>query len=472
MSDSPVTTSLKNLPSPKGKLLLGHYPQFKTTTKHQFLEDSVAECGTLFKINLVGKEFLVSANPELNSSILKARPKTFRRLPKIDSVLQEMGVFGVFNAEGEDWKRHRQLTSESLTAKKVKGYYPTIIEKSERLVDKFLDYSASKKNIDIQRELMLYTIEVTTSITFGYQLEVINEKEEAFQQDLEQVFTMINGRTVAPLPIWRFYKQEKDKSLVQSLKNIEDVIYTVIAEAKQRLIDTPELNESPSNFLEALLSESKGSTFTDKEIYGNVFTMLMAGEDSTSSSIAWVIYYLAQHPEIVKKVREEANTIYTNNVAPQSYQDFQTLKYANAVVQETIRLKPTTTQQIVQANEASVLHGVEIPKDTRLILLNRYAQLQEEHFYKASEFIPERWLKTGRPVIGNHTPDVVKGFGGGPRFCPGMNLAMAEMVSLVSMLCKQFDFNLTVAPEDVKERHAFIVYPENLFVQLTAVNGL
>ena len=78
----PVTKSVKNLPTPKGHFLLGHLKEFNVSNKHKVLERWVDECGEIFKINFVGKLFIVSANPELNSDILKLRPEKFRRFSK------------------------------------------------------------------------------------------------------------------------------------------------------------------------------------------------------------------------------------------------------------------------------------------------------------------------------------------------------------------------------------------------------
>ncbi len=464
------TINLDQLPSPKGTFILGHYPNFKSNDKHVFLEESVEKCGDLYSINLVGQKFVVSAIPELNNEILKARPKLFKRLPKINSVLQEMGISGVFNAEGDLWKKHRKLTAESLSLKKVKGYFPIVLQKSKSLLYKFEQFSKSQKSIDIQREFMFFTIDVTTAIAFGYELDAIHGKDAVFQKHLERIFMMLNERNFSPIPIWKIYKRAKDKELESSLKHIETTIYKFIAQAKENLKNDPKLKEQPRNFLEALLIENSDGSFSDKEVYGNIFTMLLGGEDSTSSSLSWILYYLAQHPEIINKVREEAHSIYGDHLTPKSFEEYQQLEYTNAVVQETLRIHPTTTQQIVQANEDCQILGLDIKKHTKLILLNRYAQRLDKHFSEAMVFKPERWLKSKCPMHQNHDVSTIKAFGGGPRLCPGMNLALSEMVTLTSMICKQFDIELAVKKEEVSEKHSFIVYPENLYIKLSKVN--
>ena len=227
--------TIKDLKSPKGHFLLGHLPQFNASNKHQVLERWVDECGDLFKINFVGKQFIVSANPEINAEILKLRPEKFRRFSKINEILEEMGILGVFNVEGEVWKRHRKPTSEALSLKKVRGFFPIIFSKTEQLLNKWQRYAEVSQVFDVQKEFMSYTIDITTSIAFGYNLDTINNKTDDFQKHLEHIFPMINERITAPLPLWRFYKKKKDKDLIASLNAIEKLVHKFIAEAKERV---------------------------------------------------------------------------------------------------------------------------------------------------------------------------------------------------------------------------------------------
>ncbi|MDD7884953.1 cytochrome P450 [Flavivirga sp. 57AJ16] len=456
---------INDLKSPKGTFLLGHLPQFNTYNKHQVLERWVEECGELFKIHFVGKPFVVSANPDFNNKMLRLRPEGFKRFSKIDDILKEMGIDGVFNAEGAVWKRHRKPTAEALNVKNVKAYYPIILDKTKRILEKFKNYSQEKTVVDVQKEFMAFTIDITTEIAFGHKLDTINDKANSFQKHLEVIFPMINARVTAPIPIWRYFKREKDKTLDESLKSIEKIIYEFIDGAKRRLTEHPKLKEAPSNFLEALLIENEGVHFTDEEIYGNVFTMLLAGEDTTSNSLSWGLFYLAQHPGIVAKVREEAKEVYAE-ATPNNYENIEDLKYANAVVQEAMRLKPTTPQLYLESNKDVVIDNVAIPKGTRIILQNKVAQTHSDYFSNPNDFVPERWLASACPMHKNHAPNVMGAFGAGPRYCPGMHLAKTEMIALISTLCKHFDFKLEVEPEAIRERFEFTMYPENLKVTL------
>lgn len=461
-----TTTLLKDLNSPKGSFISGNLNDFKKKNKHRILEKWAKEYGELYTIKLGPIKVLVSVNTEFNNTVLKHRPDKFRRLSKINEVFVEMGFHTVFNAEGENWKKQRKPVAEALNLKKVKGYYPIIKEKTSNLISKIESYANTGNSVDIINDFIAFTIDVTTEIAFGYKLNTIHNKQDSFQNHLELIFPMINDRITSPIPIWRFFPKAKDRELKKSLKAIEVIIFQFIKKAKERIIENSDLRENPSNFLEALLieSEKEDTVFDEKTLYGNVIAMLLAGEDTTSNTLSWTLYYLAQNPEIVKVIRKESVDNYSNHV-PESYDEIASLKYANAAIQEAIRLKPTTPIMFFQPNEDIIINNLSVPKNTNIIIQNSFASMQESNFSDPEKFDPNRWIKSECPYHKNHNPKVIKAFGGGSRLCPGMNLSLVEMTTAISSICKQFDISLSVDPLAVKENFAFTVSPENLKVQ-------
>ncbi|MTI32572.1 cytochrome P450 [Xanthovirga aplysinae] len=468
--DAPIQ-SIKDLPSPKGTFLLGNLPEFQNQEKHLVLEKWVEECGKLFKINLLGKEFVVSADPDLNHQILKHRPDMFRRFFKISEIMEEMGIMGVFNAEGNAWKKHRKLTSEALNMRNIKGFFPTISQVTHRLFRKLKAFDVEGKEVDVQKLMMRYTVDITTVIAFGYPMNTLENEGDVIQGHLEKIFPMVNQRITAPLTYWRFLKLRKDRELDNALLEIEKTIMDFISEARNRLKQNPDLKEKPGNFLEALLvQQEKEGNFSDHEVFGNVFTLLLAGEDTTSNSISWALFYLAQNPAAVKKIRQETQSIFPSTSHPVDYEMINRLKYTEAVAMEAIRLKPVTPNLYFQALEDTQINNFLFKQGTTIMMQNKVAQTSDDNFAEAGKFIPERWLKTGCPVHGAHKPEMIKAFGSGPRFCPGKNLAMHEMIMSLSMICKNFDLELVVKPEKVKEIFAFTMYPENLWLRFKTLD--
>lgn len=460
--------NIDNLPSPKGLPIVGHLPKFNANNKHKVLENWVKEVGDVYKISLMGKKFIVSANPEINYEILKSRPDNFRRFFKINEIMSEMGIIGLFNAEGEQWKQHRLLTAEALNSKNVQSFFPTLQLVTERMYHRWNDFAKTETVIDIQKEMVRYTVDITTTIAFGYDINTLQKEGDVIQDHLEKIFPMINKRITAPIPVWRYFKSRKDKEFDKAIKAIEALVQQFIKEAKERLKNDPDLEVNPTNFLEALLVEQKkNGNFTDQEVFGNVFTILLAGEDTTSNSISWTLYYLAQYPEVFQKVRDEADQVFPETSCPNSNDAVAALKYTEVVCMEAMRLKPVTPNLYMQALEDITVQNLEIKKGQTVMMQNKVPQTDELHFTNAEAFIPERWIPKACPMHDKHSPQIMRVFGAGPRFCPGRNLAIQEMKMAISMICKNFNLTLTVKPEEVKEIFSFTMFPGNLKVKLT-----
>ena len=145
--------------------------------------------------------------------------------------------------------------------------------------------------------------------------------------------------------------------------------------------------------------------------------------------------------------------------------DVERLKYIEAVTHETMRLKPVAPVLFLESNEDVEIGGVAVPKETAVFLLTLHAGLQDKHFGAADQFRPERWLEAA-PVSGcPHNAKAFIPFGAGPRFCPGRQLAMVEIKTVMAMLCAGFEVSKTEQPQPVGEIFSFTMMPENLFVR-------
>lgn len=455
------------LPSPPKHFILGHLPEFKSQSSHLVAQKWIKETGNLFRINFAGKRVIVSADPDVNRQILKSRPHDFRRFYKISEVMEEMGVLGAFNAEGKTWEHHRKLTAEALNFKNTKSYFPTIVSMTDRLLRRWRKVADNKQPIDVQKELMRYTVDITTTIAFGYDTKTLERDDDVIQQHLEKIFPMIHKRITAPIPYWRFIKFKKDKELLFALSEIEKQVNHFISMARERLKAQPSLRENPTNFLEALLVEQqKTGNFTDKEVFGNVLTILLAGEDTTSNTISWILYFLAINPKITDTIRSEVERVCGDKLFPDAYEEVSKLKYTEAVAMEAIRIKPVAPFLYVQALTDTVVNGIEIKKGSVVMVNVQAAHLQEENFGDPDKFLPERWINGKCPFPHAHKSEVIQTFGSGPRYCPGKNLAMLEMVIAVAMICKNFNFEFAMNPEAIEEVCAFTMYPKNLLLSL------
>lgn len=463
-----MSLTYSDLKGPKTLPVLGNIHQIKLNDLHNQLEGWSNEFGTVFKLALK-PPMIVVTDPEIIQVILKERPDDFLRMKKMDGVLREAGVHGLFNAEGEDWKVHRRVVAKGLDVNHQQQYFPAMITSLSRLYNKWKKNADGNSSFDVQKDLMRFTVDVSTTLAFGYEMNTLEQEGEVIQQEMEKIFPVIFSRINAPIPYWRLFKFKKDRDFDKALLKINELVDEFIASGKSKLIDNPELKVKPTNILEAMLVAAEEEKFTDHEIRSNLMTLLLAGEDTTALSVAWTIYLLCKHPEIQTKLQQEADEFIKS---PATFmEDYQAvnsgLPYTTAVAMEAMRLKPVAPLLLFEATRDVEIKGYLFQKGSTILTQNRHGSMQPEYFENPTKFYPERWLiaREKRKSVGHNT-DAYSPFGGGPRFCPGRNLAMLEMKLLISMMMKNFTIEMTTPMDDVKEIMAFTMGPSAYNIKL------
>src|SRR3989338_1146789 len=124
---------LKQLPGPKGYPLVGNIPILDLPNLHLQIEDWAREYGDVFRLRLGPVSQTIITRPSLIHKIMHARPKEFTRLLKMNTIIREGGVHGVFNVEGEEWRLHRKIVAKGLDVKHQQEFYPSMELTLERL---------------------------------------------------------------------------------------------------------------------------------------------------------------------------------------------------------------------------------------------------------------------------------------------------------------------------------------------------
>jgi cytochrome P450 len=352
----------------------------------------------------------------------------------------------------------------------LKGFFPTLQKITARLMKRWELQCAEGKDCAAQKDLMRFTVDVTTNLAFGYDLSTLDGTGagEGIQTHLEKIFPALQRRINVPFPYWRYFRLPKDRVLDRAIRKVYGLINEILAGTRREIERNPELKTKPANFLHALLSsqEQEGSALSNDELVAHVLTILVAGEDTTANAISWMMYFSLLYPEVQEKMYAEALQVLGNRDWFETYQDTERLTYIEAVANESMRLKPVAPFLMLEAIDDIQVSGVQIPKGTKVVPMTSFAAVQEENFTHAAEFRPERWLEEFRPDFPIHNVKASLPFGGGPRFCPGRNLALLEMKTTMAMACRKFRFSPPRNGQKMREELAFVVIPANFWVSL------
>ena len=463
-----MTVKLSELPSPKGWPVVGNFFDVDPRRFHLILEDWCSKLGPAFTFSVGSKRILCLAYPDEINQILRARPHTFRRRKTFETVIKEMGFNGLFSSEGENWKRQRKIVAQALNSAHLNRFFPHLMRSTSRLRNRWGDAASNNSSVDLCRDLMRYTVDITSELAFGVDVNTIETDGPIIQQHLDKVFPMLGKRVNMPIPVWRWFPSKKDKELLAALDAISIEINAIIADCKQRINADPSILSSPTNFLEAIIAaqHEHGEEFSDQDIYANVLTLLLAGEDTTANTIAWAVNYFVDCPAYLERARAEVDNIVGKEQLPNAASQLSEFKFIEAFANETMRLKPVAPLNGLETNEPTQIGDIEVPAGTPVLALTRYCAVQEQYFSNAKQFDPDRWLAPQSQD--NHNANAFLPFGTGPRFCPGRNLALTEIKMCLAMLVKHFNFKRAPHPVPVSERLAFTMYPANLHLLFSA----
>jgi cytochrome P450 len=458
---------IADLPGPQGLPFLGNALQFRSPSLHLELEAWAAQYGPYYQLRAAGRRILVLSDHQVVASVLRDRPGAFSRTARLREIGQEMGLQpGVFSAEGEDWMRQRRMVMAGFDPGHVRAYYPALVKVAQRLVKRWTHAARRHETIVLQSDLMRYTVDTIAGLAFGAEVDTLGSDGDVIQQHLDKVFPALFRRITAPIPLWRLFPSRADRALARSMLEVNKAVDSFIVQARTRMQAEPQRHTQPQNLLEAMLAaaDRPDSGLTDAQVAGNVMTMLLAGEDTTANTIAWMIYLLWTHPQALSRACDEVRDKVRDCQQP-TMDEVADLEFIEACIHETMRLKPVGPQLPLQANADVLVGDVQVPKGTIVINLLRVDSVREDLVPQAALFEPERWLEANNPAKRLSTP-----FGAGPRICPGRYLAMLEMKIAMTVLLGHFDIEFvgTADGRAPQERLSFAMMPVGLQMRLRA----
>jgi cytochrome P450 len=462
-----------DLPGPPQLPLVGNALQIRASRMHHQLEGWTRRYGPAYRLCIGRRDILVLTDHRLIGAALRDRPTRFRRPTYAGFIMRELGFEeGLFFANDERWARQRRMVMAGFDPGHVKAYFPSLLRVAARLRARWLDAARRGATIDLQADLMRYTVDAIAGLAFGADVNTLQSDEDVIQRHLNRIFPALFRRTLAPIRYWRRFKLPRDHRLDASVAEVKRAIEGFIAAARARLDAEPQRRTQPANLLEAMVlaADREGSGVDDRDVAGNVLVMLVAGEDTTANTLAWTLHFLFRDPDALARARAE---VARHAPDPRAFtpEQIAALDFVEACCHETMRLKPVAPLLSAQAVHDTSLGDLQVPAETIVLALMRHDALAERHFADPGAWRPQRWLG-GDGSVGATAASakrVSMPFGAGPRVCPGRYLALTEMKLALAMVLSSFELDEvgTAGGGEVREHLAFSMGPLGLRMRLS-----
>ncbi|KAL5662422.1 hypothetical protein ACJX0J_029547, partial [Zea mays] len=203
------------------------------------------------------------------------------------------------------------------------------------------------------------------------------------------------------------------------------------------------------HFVDALFTLKQQYDLSEDTVIGLLWDMITAGMDTTVISVEWAMAELVRNPRVQKKLQEELDRVVGRDRVMLET-DFQNLPYLQAVVKESLRLHPPTPLMLPHKASSNVkIGGYNIPKGAN-VMVNVWAVARDPKVWSNPlEYRPERFLEENIDIKGSDFR--VLPFGAGRRVCPGAQLGINLVASMIGHLLHHFEWSLPegTRPEDV-----------------------
>lgn len=243
-----------------------------------------------------------------------------------------------------------------------------------------------------------------------------------------QMSEYINYRFGQLFPPPLFIPTRHNRQLRQARRTLDQVIYRMIQERRQR-------GEDKGDFLSMLMlakDEDTGEGMTDEQVRNEISLMMFAGHETTAVALTWAFYLLSQHPAAEDKLHAELAEVLSERTP--TVQDLPSLRYTRRVIEETLRLYPPALGVNRQSVEADEIGGYRLPANASVSLIF-YNVHRDPRFWEAPEqFEPERF--TPERSVERH-PFAYLPFGGGPRQCIGSTFALTEAQLVLACIAQR-----------------------------------
>ncbi|EFJ22054.1 hypothetical protein SELMODRAFT_151517 [Selaginella moellendorffii] len=402
---------------------------------------------------------------------------------------------GIFNSDGEMWKRHRKLASYEFSSKKVNEYSGQVFRKAAVRMMEVLENIASKKtSFDFQDISMRMTLDSICEVAFGVELNTLSPSLPAvpFAASFDRVNELIVRRLIGPVwKILRALNLGSERELKNQIQVLDSFTFQVIENRRQEIEACEKSGKEYVSFFlpnktfsyrfvfqerQDLLSRFMTSTgasdaYHDRELRDAILNFIIAGRDTTAITLSWFIYCICNNPRVAKEIRleldrtfgSESNTLTFSAFAQLlSTENLRTLHYLHACISETLRLYPPVPRDGKYAANDDVLpDGTKVKRGDSVAYV-QYSMGRMEFLWgpDALEFKPERWIKNSE--YQPQSPFVYTAFQAGPRICLGKDAAYLQAKITAAMLMRFFNFEL------VKDH----VVHYRLLMVLAMVNGI
>jgi cytochrome P450 len=411
-------------------------------SKHLF------ERGDTFYYPIGGiKKVLITIDPKVLRYILNDNYENYHHAgPRRKHMIHFLGA-NLVTSHGDYWLRQRRLIQPGFRGDKLASMAAAMCSCLEESLTRF-DEEIRRGPVDICPQMVAMTLRMVACSLFSARLS--DEDFRLISQAISQILAFIVRQIVQPFLIpWLALSGEFRRHEVMR----SEVDKFLIGHIRRRRTE----HDQKDDLLQILLDARYGDTgegMTDEQILSESKLFIVAGHETTSIALCWTLYLLSQYPDHLRRAREELKAVVGDG--PFRFSHCASLPLTRRIIEESLRLYPPFWMVDRVALKDDRAGDVPIPKGTTIIAFIHGAHRAPAFWRDPHDFLPERFDDDRKIRLDFHYLP----FGGGPRGCIGNSFAMLEMLMILNVILRRYDFALA-SDEVVESRPEIVLRPRN-----------
>lgn len=338
---------------------------------------------------------------------------------------------GLLTSEGARWRQQRRTLAPLFTPRRIARYVAAMAEEAERLAQR---WTGSNAPVDLHDDMTEYTLRVVGRVLFGADVD------DAVPV-IRDVFPVLSAdawrRGVNPLRLPRRWPTPAQRRAAAAQRALYQVVDAIIDQRGRAPLDGDDL----ISLLLAARDPETGAPLSNHDIRDQIVIFLLAGHETTATTLTFALYLLGHHEEAQRRVQREADDVL--GTSSPTADDVGRLGSTTMAIKEAMRLYPPAYATGRVAVSGDHIGGYDIPPNSA-VLVSPWATHRRPDFWPDPErFDPERFC----PEAGSAQHRYAYfPFGGGPRVCIGNHFAMAEAVIATAVLLRACTLRTDPAP--------------------------
>jgi cytochrome P450 len=382
-----------------------------------------ARYGDAARIRIGPKALYLFNHPDHAKHVLADNPSNYHKGIGLIEARRALGD-GLLTSEGALWRKQRTVIQPAFQHKRIAEQAGAVAEEAAALVARLRAYDGAGP-VDVTQEMTALTLGVLGRTLLDTDLSAFGSLGHSFEAVQDQaMFEMVS---LSMVPAW--IPLPKQLRFREARREQQDIMRRLVVLRRAR--DGGPVDDVLSRLITSTDQEADPRVGRQR-LQDELITLLLAGHETTASTLSWAFYLADRHPEVWERLRAEATEVLGDRLP--EYADLTRLSFTTMVVEETMRLYPPVWALTRVAQQDDEVGGWHVPAGADVMICPYTLHRHPQFWPQPDRFDPDRFGPGGAARRSRYA---YIPFGAGPRFCVGNHLGLMEATFVIAMVARE-----------------------------------